>query len=175
MATEYRLIPGFGEAYRVGDDGSVWSRKIAGRGVSLGQWHRMNCEKDRDGYLQIALYGGAKRYYKVHRLVLECFVGPCPDGMQTRHLNGNPADNRRGNLKWDTPTNNVRDRVKHGTHFTPWKGELNHKGKLTEQKVREIRNKHADGQSQYSLARDYAVNSSTIHGIIHRKYWKHVT
>ncbi|MFM7012619.1 MAG: HNH endonuclease signature motif containing protein [Betaproteobacteria bacterium] len=37
---------------------------------------------------------------KVHQMVLETFVGPKPEGMQTRHLNGVRTDNRLENLKW---------------------------------------------------------------------------
>jgi HNH endonuclease/NUMOD4 motif len=52
----------------------------------------------------------------VHRLVMEVFVGPCPDGMEVRHLNGVPGDNRVENLKYGTHTENVLDAVAHGTH-----------------------------------------------------------
>ena len=170
-SVEFRLIPGFGDAYRIGSDGSFWSRRRRG---GLGEWKLVQGTRDGDGYRCVWLRGGAKRCHKIHRLVLECFVGPCPDGMWARHLNGKPADNRLSNLKWDTPSNNARDRIKHGTQYTPWKGERNHKGKLTKQKVLEIRGKCAAGQSQYSLAKEYGVCSSTIHGIIHRTYWSHI-
>ena len=38
----------------------------------------------------------------VHRAVLLAFRGPCPLGMQCRHLNGDPRDNRLANLSWGT-------------------------------------------------------------------------
>lgn len=33
-----------------------------------------------------------------------------------RHLNGNPYDNRLENLAWGTPSENMLDKVRHGTH-----------------------------------------------------------
>jgi len=49
-------------------------------------------------------------------LVATAFHGPCPDGQQCRHLNGDPADNRSDNLKWGTPSEQAHDKVRHGTH-----------------------------------------------------------
>lgn len=52
---------------------------------------------------------------KVHRLVLEAFVGPCPGGCVGCHGNGDTTDNRLVNLRWDTPGANNRDKREHGT------------------------------------------------------------
>ena len=60
--------------------------------------------------------GGSKKKYRVHRLVLEAFVGPCPPGLQGCHYNDVPADNRLVNLRWDTLSANRRDSVRNGTH-----------------------------------------------------------
>ncbi len=59
------------------------------------------------GHLTVNLYrNGVARHHGVHRLVLEAFVGPCPEGMEGCHVNSDPGDNRLENLKWDTPKNN---------------------------------------------------------------------
>ena len=39
---------------------------------------------------------------QVHRLVLATHVGPCPDGMEVLHINGDPTDNRLTNLRYGT-------------------------------------------------------------------------
>ena len=70
-----------------------------------------------DGHFQVALYRDKKPNRKlVHRIVLETFIGPCPEGMETCHGDGNPAHNWLSNLRWGTQGDNMRDRVRHGTH-----------------------------------------------------------
>lgn len=67
----------------------------------------------RSGHLRVDLPG--RRAY-VHHLVMEAFVGPRPDGIETRHLNGDPADNRLSNLVYGTKAENTKDSVRHGTY-----------------------------------------------------------
>lgn len=68
------------------------------------------------GYRVVSLgKKGHSGNFMVHRLVLEAFVGPCPEGMETRHLNGDRVDNRLENLTWGTPFENAMDRQLHGT------------------------------------------------------------
>lgn len=69
----------------------------------------------RDGHLKVEI---GSRTRQVHALVLEAFVGPCPDGMEGCHGDGNPVDNRLANLRWDTRGNNMLDASRHGTHPT---------------------------------------------------------
>lgn len=52
----------------------------------------------------------------VHVLVLEAFVGPRPDGMFGCHNDDDKRNNQLENLRWDTPSSNNFDRVKHGRH-----------------------------------------------------------
>lgn len=47
---------------------------------------------------------------------MEAFVGPCPEGMEVCHNNGDCTDNRLENLRYDTKSANMLDRVRHGTH-----------------------------------------------------------
>ena len=68
---------------------------------------------NHDGYPRVKIQNKLKF---VHVLVLESFVCPRPAGMQACHNNGNSADSRLENLRWDTPKNNVQDRKKHGTY-----------------------------------------------------------
>ena len=64
-------------------------------------------------YLTVSLRGKTRT---VHRLVIESFTGPCPEGMECCHVNGDRLDNRACNLRWDTRTENNRDLLRHGTH-----------------------------------------------------------
>lgn len=67
------------------------------------------------GYPTVALATG-KGSIAVHRAVVEAFRGPIPQGMQVRHLDGNPANNVLPNLVAGTPSENMADCLEHGTH-----------------------------------------------------------
>lgn len=125
MTTQWRPVVGYEGQYEVSDKGEVrsigrWLTKRTRWGSVSQFWHagRPLQWTDRgEGYHEVGLNrGGKQRQMKVHRLVLEAFVGPCPDGMEGCHANGNPADNRLENLRWDTHSSNVADSVEHGTH-----------------------------------------------------------
>jgi hypothetical protein len=104
----------------------------------------------------------------VHRLVLEAFEGPCPEGQYARHLNGDPHDNRWRNLAWGTPTENQADKRVHKTQPL---GSQVHNAKLTEAKVRMILRSR---RPRRELAERYGVSVACIDAIFSRRNWKHV-
>lgn len=89
-----------------------------GRVYSLHRQRLLDPATSARGYLVVD--GGKWRKgvaVYVHRLVLEAFVGPKPEGAVTRHLNGDPTDNRLANLAYGTPAENGADMRRHGTSF----------------------------------------------------------
>lgn len=69
----------------------------------------------KTGHILVALSLNGKVHHRyVHRLVLEAFVGPAPQGHECCHYNGNGSDNRLENLRWDTRSANHLDKVRHG-------------------------------------------------------------
>ncbi len=53
----------------------------------------------------------------VHCIVAAAFIGPRPSGWETRHIDGNPSNNRLENLEYGTRSDNAEDSKRHGTHF----------------------------------------------------------
>jgi hypothetical protein len=160
----YRPIEGW-PGYRVGDDGSVWSCKQRGR------WHRLFSSLDSNGYERVALWQGRGRTIKVHVLVLTAFVGPRPDDMESCHNNGNRADNRLCNLRWDTRSNNAADRNLHGTATV---GVKHPRARLNDADVQSVRHQLATGEDPRGIARTYGVSYTTIMNIKHGVTWCHV-
>jgi len=158
-------IPDF-PGYEVSDHGRVRSYWTLGAGDHY-NWHI--AEKPRrvlhphvnHGYAQVILSNdGRRRTCKVHQLVLQAFVGPCPDGMISRHLDGNRKNNHLRNLKWGTYSENMQDSLKHGTHISGWLSLR----KLKPQQVRQIRREYARGSiSTRALGEKWNVPKSTIH------------
>jgi hypothetical protein len=172
---EYRDIPGF-PGYRVGSDGSVWFAWItcrAGRKLTS-RWKLMKPGVHRKGYLCVNLTppeGGRYQTFRVHRLVLGAFVGPCPEGMECRHLNGIKADCRLENLAWGTPEQNRQDSRDLGSYD---RGSDHSQARLTEADVRAIRTRYAAGAFQRELAVEFGVSLPNISAIVNHHSWKHL-
>ena len=101
----WKLIQGYGGLYEVSDLGNVRSldRKVETSNGQVRKYRGKELAKnlDKDGYPRAMLYSkGKSSIFFIHRLVLEAFVGECPEGMKAKHLDGDPANNRLSNLKW---------------------------------------------------------------------------
>lgn len=109
MNEEWRPVVGFADYY-VSNLGRIQSTKWTKPRI-------MKLGRDPAGYPSVQLCVKNRIHVRrVHRLVAEAFYGPRPDGYECRHLNGDKADNRLENLQWGTQSENVLDRVRHGTH-----------------------------------------------------------
>ncbi len=103
---------------------------------------------------------GRKVVARVHRVVMEAFVGPCPDGMEVCHGDGDPMNARLDNLRYDTRKANHADKKRHGTSNS---GSRHGNSKLTEDQVLRMRSNYAKGIGTYkSLSDEYEVHIRTI-------------
>jgi hypothetical protein len=109
---EWRTVEGFPD-YRVSDLGRVMSLK--GKQPKILQPY-LNGRGDYP-YPSVTLrQDGRKQIRTVHSLVAEAFIGPRPDGLEVRHLNGDPMDSRASNLSFGSHADNMQDRLAHGRH-----------------------------------------------------------
>jgi hypothetical protein len=124
------------------------------------------------GYLQVTVKaGGRYRKCKVHTLVLTTFVGPRPEGMECRHLNSDPMDNRLSNLKWSTHKDNMADKIGAGTHSFGADRPL---AKLRDEHIPEIIRLSADGTPNVAIAERFGVSVTAIWHVVAGMTWKHV-
>ncbi len=117
----WKPVPGFEGRYEVSNQGQVrsWARKgPADFRNSEPKLLKAN-PNAAHGYCEVTLFkpGGERVRYRLHRLVLTVFQGPCPEGYEGCHLNGDKTDNRVSNLMWKPHLDNIRDKYEHGTMF----------------------------------------------------------
>lgn len=124
------------------------------------------------GYLglQLSVRGKQSSHY-VHALVLRAFVGPRPDGTEACHCNGVATDNRACNLRWDTKSENNKDRFRHGYVAPVRRGEDAANAKLSNTKAQKIREMLASGMTQKQVAAVFGIGQSTVSRVKLRKVW----
>jgi hypothetical protein len=168
---EYRQDPDFLN-YRVGDDGSAQSTFANGLLGGRVCWRPLKPQRHSGGYLVVHFYKDGKRYPKfLHRLVLELFVGPCPEGMEACHMDGDRTNNRAENLRWDTRAGNHADKRIHGTLI---QGSDVYGAKLHESVIPVIRRLLEMGIYQWQVAQAFEVEPALVSQIATGKIWKHV-
>lgn len=137
------------------------------RGKTLKWWIRT------DGYPEVTLSrAGVQTDFRVHILVLEAFVGPCPPGQEARHGPAGAGDPSLANLRgWGTRVENFADRIEDGQGN---RGERHGLAKRTTAVILEIRARVAAGERQTDVARDLNLDPRYVWLVVHRKCWQHV-
>ena len=175
----WKPATGYEGHYEVSDAGNV--RSINRDVPTINRWGACTrfCPSQEiksstnNGYRRVMLTdaNGVERNHLVHRLVLEAFVGPCPKGEETRHLNGERSDNRLENQQWGTKSLNMVDRETHGNTS---RGSANGNSTLREDDVVAIKHGLKLGVPQQSLADHFNVSQVNVSRIKLGYIWTHV-
>lgn len=179
---EWKPIKGYERFYEISNTGSVRALPRVshffreGRPFSRVRTARVlrPIRSNEHGHLKIGLVGddGEQRFYLMHRLVLEHFVGPCPKGREACHNDGDPTNNCVRNLRWDTHKANQEDMVRHG-HTR--RGSANPQSVLSENDVIFIR-KHCQPRhplfSRSALAKRFHVSRTAIYLVVRNRNWR---
>lgn len=161
MNIEIRPIPGW-PGCEISSDGRVWKSGIE-KAISIAN----------TGYKVVQFWRDRRNYtYSVHRLVLEIFVGPCPEGCEALHKDGDRTNAKVENLRWGTRKENVADAIRHGTATI---GAKNSRAKLTETDVRSVRRLRIKGLNSRQIAERFDVTSSTIDNVLKGRTYQGVS
>ena len=157
---QWKNVVGFEGIYEVSNHGNI-------RSVKTNQIKKPTInKKDNRPFLNL-WKNNKQKIMRPHRIVLEAFVGKCPEAMECCHNDGNSFNNHVSNLRWDTHTSNIHDRIKHGTSN---RGERCGTAKLTLEQVNAIRQ---DTRLQRIIANEYNIAESMISRIKNGKRWQH--
>jgi NUMOD4 motif/HNH endonuclease len=122
VGERWRPVRGYEGFYDVSDFGRVRSvdrivtHRVGKTARVRGRLIAQVLGKDTLNGMAVSLWlDGTVRTVRVHRLVLTAFVGECPPGMECCHDDGNATNNMLANLRWDTHSENILDRQRHGT------------------------------------------------------------
>lgn len=150
-------IPNFPH-YCATENGKIWSKRYKRFITSY--------DGTRGGMLVVLCEQGKKFRKLVHRLILETFIGPCPEEMVCCHNDGNFRNNHINNLRWDTRSNNELDKHRHGTMT---------QAKLTSTDACLIVYcRKALKLARREIAKIFNVSIHTVDNIIYKKKWRHI-
>ena len=169
----WKDVVGYIGLYMVSSHGRIKSLKKIYGNNGYYQEKILKPGKLKSGHLFVYLYNNKKQKSAyIHRLVLETFIGPCPKGMECRHLDGNSSNNRLDNLKWGTSKENSQDSIDHGTFS---KGFKSGRTKLNKSKILKSKKLLKEGKlTQIEIAKIIGVSNGTISLIKSGKIWQDV-
>lgn len=171
----WKWIEGHEGYYEVSDKGRVRSYLKQARGCFVTDATPQRIMKPVGSpYLHVRLCrSGAMMQKRIHRLVLETFVGPCPVGMEACHNDDDKANNALSNLRWDT--HRVNQVIDGGARGILGSGENNPAAKLSMEDVIEIRRLAVESDlSHEAISHKFNTNRRNVTRIINRKRWAHV-
>jgi hypothetical protein len=152
ITVTYRRVP-HAPDFLVGDDGSAYRLVPLPRAPGPGP---------------VRVFFGTM-IVEARRLVLEAFVGPCPDGMEPVAIDGDPDRSDLAGVRWD---------YKKGVSLPlgSWKprGSTNGRAKLDEVKVAEARLLRREGWSFVALGQRYGCRPHTVSYAVRGQTFKHI-
>lgn len=112
------------------------------------------------------------RWHRVHRLVVEAFIGPIPEGYEVNHIDAQRTNNVPTNLELVTRTENMAHCRSLGRLAI---GVRSGKARISEADVRAIRASRADGVPLDEIAQRFGISKQHVSGIAKGRFWKHLT
>jgi hypothetical protein len=149
----WKAIPGF-TGYEASSTGKVRSYHKRGGGS---KWSLADVDpiilkpsqNKRSKYLGVNLaLNGTTHYIRIHQLVLLTFRGPCPEGLEVCHNDGDATNNNIENLRYDSHLRNTQ--------------EAKHPCKLSPDEVVLMRELRALGWAGSSLSKKFHVSKTVV-------------
>ncbi len=158
---QWKLIPGHEIQYLVCDRGFIFSFVKNGY---------LDPSPNQYGYYAVTLWkNGVSHQIKVHQIVAAAFIGPCPDGMEVNHKDGNKLNNSVSNLEYVTKQENTQHAVETG--LMHW-GERSPHSKLTNQQAKEIRERYTTRQVE-KVMEIYGLSRRTAYRVLAGESYRH--
>ena len=154
--------------WRKWDEKTFWDR-VDKSGGADSCWPWTGQIEVKNGYGVVSFNGKTR---KAHRVAYAIANGQGPGNRFVCHHCDNPPCCNPKHLFAGTPLDNSRDRDMKGRGII---GERNHKSKVRESDVREIRALAAKGQTGVHLSGIYGITPAVVSKIVRRQLWKHVT
>lgn len=148
--------------YQINEEGRIRRTEDCKR---LKKYEELKTRVDQYGFVTVGLWkNGLQITRRVHRLVYEAFHGYIPEGHEFIFLDGDKTNTSLSNLKPVMPEDNEnRD----------W-GDRESVYVLTDDEIREIKNRFEDGEPPKKLAEDFNITLAYVYALANEVYRKGV-
>lgn len=164
----WRPVVGWEGFYIVSNMGRVMSTSQR-KGTRPGRCLRTTANSDGYSSVILSTCPDDRKSIKVHRMVLDAFIGPAPiDQPEGNHKNGNRTDNRADNLEWVSRSGNQQHSF-HVTKLNSHRAERNpfYRPDIDEDAIRAAR--RDTGLPYWKIAKQFGVSTTHAHRICHHK------
>lgn len=110
---EFRKVPSLKFLYEVNSNGTILRNVKSKKQLLI----KLDTHHSDMGYYSafvhnLSVCGNTKKVKRVmiHRIVAECWYGPCPDGYEVDHRDRNPHNNDYRNLRYVTKSEQMKNR-----------------------------------------------------------------
>lgn len=178
MSEVWKDIPGYEGKYQASNLGRVRSVdrrvRVVPRGVEATRPVKgrvLRPAPSKTGHISVVL--GRGNTMSVHKCVALAFLGPYPEGHEVLHLDHDPANNRVGNLRYGTRSENLK--MDYAAGIRCMKGEQGGNAKLLEADVLAIlKDFKPRVVTMKHLATRHGVTVAAISGILYGTNWSHL-
>lgn len=152
----------------------IYKLPVTPTGVVIGKKGKPLKPTIGNGYHVLSIYFNGKHIQrKVHRLVVETYIGEIPEGYCVNHKDGDKLNNHLNNLEIVTFKENTQHAFRTGLAVGQ-KGSENAGSKLLLEQVLEIYDMIKDGKSNDEIGKQFNLHSRYISLMRHGKRWKHI-
>lgn len=104
---EFRKIPSLDFLYEINENGTIF------RNVKSKKQNKIKLDKHHSKkgyYVTFCRHKGKPKRIMIHRVVAECWLGPCPIGLEVDHIDRNPHNNDYRNLRYVSKSEQMKNR-----------------------------------------------------------------
>lgn len=104
---EFRKIPSLDFLYEINENGTIF------RNVKSKKQNKIKldtCHSKKGYYVSFCRYKGESKRVMIHRVVAECWLGPCPEGFEVGHIDRNSHNNDFRNLRYVDKSAQMKNR-----------------------------------------------------------------
>lgn len=104
---EFRKIPSLDFLYEINENGTIFRNVKSKKQNKI----KLDTHHSKKGYyVSFCRHKGKTKRVTIHRVVAECWLGPCPEGLEVDHIDRNSHNNDFRNLRYVDKSTRMKNR-----------------------------------------------------------------